>query len=95
MSKSQRLRKILLTKRAEEDLEFWVKSGDKKILAKIDALIADCLVDPTTGLGAPEQLRFQDFPTYSRRINRIHRLVYQIDGDYLTIISARYHYQKG
>jgi toxin YoeB len=94
VSKSQRLRKILLTKRAEEDLEFWVKSGEKKTLAKINDLIADCRVNPTTGLGAPEQLRFQDFPTYSRRINRNHRLVYQIDGEYLIIISARYHYEK-
>ena len=94
MSQNLPLVRILLTDQAGADLEYWVASGEKKIVVKINSLIADCCANPTTGLGAPEQLRFQDFPTYSRRINRIHRLVYQVDGENLIIISARYHYEK-
>ena len=94
MSHNLPILKIRITKEASNDLDYWVKSGEKKILAKINSLIADCLNNPTSGLGAPELLRFQDYPTYSRRINRIHRLVYRIEDQELIIISARYHYEK-
>ena len=50
--------------------------------------------DPFTGIGVPEQLRFHDQATYSRRIDKTHRLVYRVDGKALVIISARFHYEK-
>ena len=51
-----------------------------------------CLENPGSGIGKPERLKFYEVETYSRRIDRIHRLVYQVREDRLIIISARFHY---
>lgn len=89
-----KVNQILMTPRAEKDIEYWRESGNKKKIERINALIESCLLDPLTGIGAPEQLRFQDHTTYSRRIDKTHRLVYQIRDKALVIISARFHYEK-
>jgi Txe/YoeB family toxin of toxin-antitoxin system len=39
-------------------------------------------------------LRFQDEATYSRRIDKNHRLVYRVRASTLIVISARFHYEK-
>ena len=83
-----------MTERARQDLEYWLRSGNAKKIERINALIQSCLADPLTGIGVPEQLRFHDQATYSRRIDKTHRLVYRVDGKALIIISARFHYEK-
>ena len=93
MSK-KRLQQVLITARARQDLDYWVSSGNQKKLDRINSLIESCLADPFTGIGVPEQLRFKDEATYSRRIDKTHRLVYQIRDKNLIIISARFHYEK-
>ena len=49
---------------------------------------------PETGTGKPEQLKYFDVPTWSRRISDKHRLVYQIKEKIVTILvlSAWGHY---
>jgi len=89
-----KLDQVVATPRAIEDLDYWRTSGNQKKLDRINALIANCLETPFSGIGAPEQLRFQDQDTYSRRIDKTHRLVYRVVGKKLVIISARFHYQK-
>lgn len=93
MAKAQ-LNAVLMTERAKRDIDYWSESGNKKKIERINALIQNCLEDPLTGIGVPEQLRFQDEATYSRRIDKTHRLVYRIQGQSLIIISARFHYEK-
>ena len=93
MSK-KRLQEVLITARAQQDLDYWVSSGNMKKLDRINALIESCLLDPYAGIGVPEQLRFKDEATYSRRIDKTHRLVYQVRDKSLIIISARFHYEK-
>jgi toxin YoeB len=83
-----------MTERAGRDLEYWSRSGNAKKIERINTLIQSCLTDPLTGIGVPEQLRFHDQATYSRRIDKTHRLVYRVDGKALVIISARFHYEK-
>ena len=89
-----KLDQVVATERAKQDLEYWRSSGNQKKLDRINALIANCLETPFSGIGAPEQLRFQDHSTYSRRIDKVHRLVYRVEGKKLVIISARFHYDR-
>jgi toxin YoeB len=49
---------------------------------------------PYQGMGKPEPLKFDLAGLWSRRIDREHRLVYQVIGDDLLIYSCRYHYDK-
>lgn len=47
---------------------------------------------PLEGIGKPEPLKHQLQGLWSRRINEEHRLVYEVEGDELHMISCRYHY---
>jgi toxin YoeB len=94
LSKRRVPTKVKFSPQATEDILFWEKSGNKKAIKKILDLINDCLKTPYSGIGSPEQLRYQARDTYSRRIDRVNRLVYIVDGEDLFIISARYHYEK-
>ncbi len=94
MPRKAKLTQAEQTKRAAQDIQYWIASGNVKKLARINALISSALIDPFSGIGVPEQLRFQDEATYSRRIDKSHRLVYRVRGATLIIISARFHYEK-
>ncbi len=89
-----KLKAVLVTERASRDSSYWSQSGNKKKVERINALIESCLLDPYSGIGVPEQLRFKDEATYSRRIDKTHRLVYRVEAQNLVIISARFHYEK-
>ncbi|MCK4869702.1 MAG: Txe/YoeB family addiction module toxin [Gammaproteobacteria bacterium] len=82
---------VIYTTRAQEDRYFWEKH-DRKILHRIDQLIADIERDPASGLGRPEQLMFEKAGYWSRRINREHRLVYKVLAAQIYVIQCRYHY---
>jgi len=70
---------------------YWQQT-DKKILKRINTLIKDIKRQPFDGIGDPEPLKHNWTGYWSRRINREHRLVYKIKGEYLTIAQCRYHY---
>ena len=89
-----KLTSVLMTDRASKDLKYWTQSGNEKKVERINDLILSCLQDPLSGIGVPEQLRFQDEATHSRRIDKTHRLVYRVVGKTLVIISARFHYER-
>jgi toxin YoeB len=65
---------------------------DRKTLRRINALIADALRIPFSGIGKPEPLRANLAGFWSRRIDDTNRLVYAVESDHLTIIACRYHY---
>jgi toxin YoeB len=48
--------------------------------------------DPYRGIGQPEQLKYGLSGAWSRRINQEHRLVYEIEGDIVYILSLKGHY---
>ena len=85
--------KIVFSKNSWEDYLSW-QAEDKKILKKINELIKDIQRTPYEGLGKPEPLKFDLTGLWSRRIDREHRLVYQVIGDELFIYCCRYHYDK-
>ena len=77
---------------AEEDLNYWIRTGNKSALKKISQLMAAILLNPYQGIGKPEPLKHDLTGTWSRRINKEHRLVYEVLGDKILIHSARGHY---
>ena len=79
------------TKNAWDDYLYWQQT-DKKTLSRIHKLIQNILRTPFEGLGDPEPLKHQLSGFWSRRIDKEHRLVYQISDTHLTIIQCRYHY---
>ena len=83
--------KILMSKNAWEDFEYWL-DHDKTIAKKIRRLIKEIQREPFRGIGKPEPLKNQWSSYWSRRITDEHRLVYKIQDDILIIIQARYHY---
>ena len=79
---------------AWEDYLYW-QMQDRKTLKRINALIMDIERNGNMkGIGKPEPLQYQLQGYYSRRIDDENRLVYVAEGDELTIISCRYHYDK-
>jgi len=85
--------KIVFSKNSWEDYISW-QTEDKKILKKINEIIKDIQKTPYDGTGKPEPLKYDLTGLWSRRIDREHRLVYQISGEDLLIYSCRYHYDK-
>jgi toxin YoeB len=48
---------IIFLPEAEEDLNFWIKSGNKTILKKIAQLVEAIAQSPFEGIGKPEPLK--------------------------------------
>ena len=87
------MKRIIFSLNSWEDYESW-QSENKNMLRKINALIKDIQRTPYKGLGKPEPLKFDLAGFWSRRIDKEHRLVYQVIGDEILIYSCRYHYDK-
>ena len=86
--------RLRFTTNALKDIQQHKKSGDKKLLQKIEVLLNELREHPRTGTGQPEKLKHDLEGLYSRRINRKHRLVYEIEDEIITVIvlSAYSHY---
>ncbi len=83
---------IIFLPDAEDDLQYWISTGNKPILKKIAQLVDDIIIHPHTGLGKPEPLKHSLSGVWSRRINKEHRLVYEITDNKVLILSAKGHY---
>jgi toxin YoeB len=85
--------KIVFSGNSWEDYTSWL-SEDKKMLKRINELIKDIQRTPYEGKGKPEPLKYDLAGYWSRRIDREHRLVYQVSENDILVISCRYHYDK-
>lgn len=83
---------IEFTLKAEEDIDFWKKSGNKLILKKIRKLLENVKESPFEGIGKPEQLKYDWIGYWSRRINHEHRLIYEVRDSEIVIHSLKGHY---
>jgi toxin YoeB len=85
--------KIIFSSRAWEDYLWW-QLQDRKILKRINTLIADIARNGNEGIGKPEPLKpgFQGY--WSRRINDEHRLIHKATEDCVLIAQCRYHYES-
>jgi len=88
---------IIYSEKAQKDILFWKKSGNKSIMKKITNLIEDILLHPYEGLGKPEQLKYELSGRWSRRIDKEHRIIYRITEEnnieILNILSLKGHYE--
>jgi toxin YoeB len=83
---------VVYTQKAKADLAFWKKSGNIQIQLRISLLIFSIQQTPFEGIGKPESLRHNLSGKWSRRINKEHRLVYEVDQQRIIIISLLHHY---
>ena len=84
---------LTFSKNAWEDYTSWL-TEDKKMLKKINDLIKDIHRTPFEGRGKPEPLRYELSGYWSRRIDREHRLVYQVSESEILIFSCKYYYDR-
>ncbi len=83
---------IIYLPKAEEDLSYWIKSGNKLILKKIAQLTKAIIDNPYQGIGKPEILKYDLAGKWSRRINNAHRYIYLIEDSILFVYSVKGHY---
>ncbi len=83
--------RLVFTPNGWEDYQHWATT-DRSTLKRINRLIDDLVRNPFSGIGKPEQLRHALAGAWSRRIDDEHRLVYQVEGNDVIILQARYHY---
>lgn len=81
------------TQEAWADYLYW-QNQDCKTLKRINRLIVEVQRHPFEGIGKPEALKENLSGFWSRRIDDTNRLVYVVDGNRLTVISCRYHYNR-
>ena len=77
-------------------LEKHLKSGQKKLLVKIDSLLDELEVHTSTGTGQVEPLKgYGERNVYSRRIDKKHRLTYEVfeEEKYIEVLAAYGHYE--
>jgi toxin YoeB len=82
---------IMWTAEAWDDYVYW-QGQDKKTLKRINQLVKDMQRTPFEGIGKPEPLKENLTGFWSRRIDETNRLVYEVSGQQLNIVSCRYHY---
>jgi toxin YoeB len=80
------------SEQSKKDIDFYKKTGNKAILKKLLFLLEELAEHPFEGTGKPEALKHQLSGLWSRRINREHRLLYQVSDDVVYILSVKDHY---
>jgi toxin YoeB len=83
---------IILLDDAQNDLDYWKKSGKINILKKIRSLLESIEETPFEGIGKPEGLKHNLTGLWSRRIDRGNRLIYEVTSDVIYIHSMKGHY---
>lgn len=85
--------KVTFSEDAWDDYLYW-QQQDRKILKRINQLIADVRRNENEGIGKPEPLRHEWSGWWSRRITEEHRLIYRVADEAILIAVCRYHYGK-
>lgn len=65
---------------------------NRKTALRVLDLMEAVVRDPFAGIGKPELLKHLGGNVWSRRINEADRLVYEVFGDRIEFLQARYHY---
>ena len=82
---------ILFTDTGWEQYTEW---QDKKIIKRINQLLKSISRDGALqGIGKPEPLKYDKSGLYSRRIDEVNRLVYEISNNQIIVKSCKGHYE--
>lgn len=84
-------RRALFSSHFLEDLGHWVRA-DSKTALRLLRIVRETLREPFRGIGKPEPLRRELEGLWSRRLTQEHRVVYEVRGDVVRFLQARYHY---
>ena len=74
------------------DLDYWNKNGSPAIKNKITSLLQSMKSTPFLGIGKPEPLKYNLSGKWSRRIDRLNRIIYSVENNSITVYSLRGHY---
>lgn len=69
---------LCFSEQALEDIKEHKKSGNNVLVTKICLLLKEVAEHPFIGTGKPELLKHRLTGCWSRRINREHRLIYEV-----------------
>lgn len=83
---------LVFSEQTKDDIDFFKKAGNIQVLKKLKSLLVELSIHPDEGTGRPEQLKHNLSGYWSRRITEEHRLVYEISGEQVHILSVRGHY---
>jgi toxin YoeB len=86
-------RQIIFDQDFRADLQWWYRQDIQKANKILDLIESIC-VDPFSGIGKPEPLKFMEANTWSRRIDLEHRLIYRVQNESIQFLQARYHYEN-
>ena len=88
------MHRLVFTDKAQKDLNFPHKKALNAI-KKLNALLEEIQLHPTTGTGQIERLKHYGEETWSRRINHEHRIVYRVHeaSVEVLILSVYGHYK--
>ena len=78
--------RLLWEDRAWDEYLYW-QTQDKKMLKRINALIADIKRSPFEGIGKPEPLKHNLSGYWSRRIDETNRIVYFEKSGIVYVVS--------
>ena len=82
--------KLIFAERAWEEYLYW-QENDKYSLKRVNSLLKDIARNGNNGIGKPEPLHHRD--GWSRRIDDVNRLVYQLKDDgSVEILQCKGHY---
>lgn len=83
---------VAYTPKAKDDIAYWKSTGNRQVMDKISALVTSIAETPYEGIGKPEPLKYSLTGTWSRRINQEHRIIYEVLGNVVVILSVKGHY---
>jgi toxin YoeB len=83
---------IVFLPQADDDLNFWIKTGNKAVLKKIAKLTEAIIKNAYEGIGKPEALKYNLTGKWSRRISDEHRYIYQVEDNIINVYSLKGHY---
>lgn len=76
-----------ISDKAKKELALLYKSGDKALNKRIETIFEDLAENPYSGTGNPEQLKHELSGLWSRRLDKKHRLIYQVVEEQLLFLS--------
>lgn len=86
------MRNLVFDPNAFDDLAYWISTDRKKAL-RVVKLINEIQRNPFSGSAKPEKLKYELSGCYSRRIDNVHRIVYEVSDTEIKILACRTHYK--